>query len=99
MAKLNKNMNFPVPDRGKGEEDITEKQLAYLLNLIENPDVAKLKSLGKWQASELISQVKEAIEESKNDFREEENAPFTISLKTVFIVFVVLVILVGIFTD
>lgn len=99
MAKLNKNMNFTLPDREPEEEDITEKKFAYLTHLLNNPDEADLRSLGKWQASELISQAKDAIADNQEIVNNEGDQPFTISLKTVFIVFVVFVVLVGIFSD
>jgi len=52
-----KQLKFEFPDKRLGEEPATEKQIQYIRVLVNSIDEAKLKTLGKWQASALIEYI------------------------------------------
>lgn len=51
---------FMLPDRQPGEAPATAKQLDYIRQLVVSIDEEQLQQLGKWQASSLIDQLKQA---------------------------------------
>ena len=56
--KQKKSVSIDIPERGPDEEPITEKQLGYIMHLAPNLDEEEVKTLGKWQASSVIDQIK-----------------------------------------
>jgi len=75
--KQRKKVNFEVEDRQPNEGSATKKQLDYIRSMLRDVDESKLNSLGKWQASSLIDQIKvekeiftkEKVEEYRNRHR------------------------------
>lgn len=59
--KVIREATLTIPDRGPNEDSITPNQIAYIQRLAPdfNPD-GGLESLGKWQASDVIDQIKTA---------------------------------------
>ena len=63
-----RKVSIEIPDRRKNEDPITDNQLGYIKTLA--PDFrfeGGLENLGKWQASAIITQIKEKREDLKDD--------------------------------
>ena len=56
--KQQKEITLSPPDREPGEEDLTQKQLDYIRHLVPDIDLDFVRSLGKWQASAIIDEIK-----------------------------------------
>jgi hypothetical protein len=63
-----RQVSIDIPDKRKSEDPITDNQLEYIKALA--PDFrfeGGLENLGKWQASAIITQIKEKRENLKYD--------------------------------
>ena len=58
LEKQKKEFTFTAPDREPGEEDLTQKQLDYIRHLAPGVDLNFVRTLGKWQASAMIEELK-----------------------------------------
>ena len=84
-----------MPDREPGEDYITRKQFNYIVRLLKEVDHDQLRTLSKWQASELIDQIKvakaeytqEMIEEAKSSQSSDELSVFICIIGIMFILF------------
>jgi hypothetical protein len=57
-SQKTKRVSIDIPERTPDEEPITEKQIGYIMRLAPNLDEEEVKTLGKWQASSVIDQIK-----------------------------------------
>jgi hypothetical protein len=65
---VTREVSIDIPDREPNEDPVTDNQLRYIRKLA--PDLRMkggLESLGKWQASALIEQIKEERERLEDD--------------------------------
>jgi hypothetical protein len=65
---VSRKVSIQIPDRRRNEDPITDNQLEYIKTLA--PDFRLedgLESLGKWQASAIITQIKEKLGDLKYD--------------------------------
>ena len=90
-----KKQKFDLPDREPGDDDITDKQFNYVVRLLKEVDHDQLRTLGKWQASELIDQIKHAQADYTEEMIEEATSSQSSSafLKFIGIGIVVFVII------
>ena len=58
IKKQSKQMETEIPDRQPGEPPATQKQKDYIRALVLEIDEKQLDSLGKWQASAFIDEIK-----------------------------------------
>ncbi|MDD5134261.1 MAG: hypothetical protein PHP01_02465 [Phycisphaerae bacterium] len=86
-----RRVSIEIPDRGKNEDSITDNQLEYIKTLA--PDFrfeGGLESLGKWQASAIITQIKEKRDDLKYNIAKHKKGS---KLKKLFWLIVVIVII------
>ncbi len=70
-GKVIRSVSTELPDREADEDPITKNQLRYIKKLASGIKVkGGLENLGKWQASALIDQIKEAQEDLEDDIHE-----------------------------
>lgn len=63
-----RRVSIQIPDKIKNEDPITDNQLEYIKALAPDFRIeGGLENLGKWQASAIISQIKEKQEDLKYD--------------------------------
>lgn len=65
---VSRKVSIEIPDKEENEDQITNNQIRYIRNLA--PDIkinGGLESLGKWQASAIIGQIKEQKEGLERD--------------------------------
>jgi len=68
---VSRKVSIDIPDKEENEDQITNNQIRYIRNLA--PDIkinGGLESLGKWQASAIIDQIKEQKEGLERDIAE-----------------------------
>ncbi len=65
---VSRNVKIHIPDRAPDEDDITPNQIRYLNKLAPDVNIdGGLESLGKWQASGMIDEIKDQQEKLEYD--------------------------------
>jgi hypothetical protein len=97
-AKQSMSMKFKLVDREPGEPPATKRQIEYIRHLVRSIDEKQLMKLGKWQASALIDEIKNA----KEQFTEQKVKEYTkrkgIGCGTVLLVIIGLAVLAALFS-
>ena len=63
-----RTVKIHIPDRAPDEDDVTPNQIRYLHKLAPDVDIDRgIESLGKWQASGMIDQIKDQQEKLEYD--------------------------------
>jgi len=67
-GKIHRSISVTIPDREDDEDPITKNQLRFIRQLAPNMEVnGGLESLGKWQASSVIEQIKDEKDQLESD--------------------------------
>ena len=94
-----RHAQFELPERGPDEPDATERQIGYIKHLLYEIGAEELAidiaSLGKWQASTLISRLKtlqDGVDDSRISVKPLDNSSRS-SLKVIFWIVLLLLVL------